>query len=176
MNVMLNLFKVSINDTRTTLVFLFYFSILTFLWRSSLSYRNQSIDLQSKSRDWFLYDMDFGHERANVNFEFMYLGNSHINLTCIFTTLNRYSGIFLSNYNLGRKVRRIFSVPPPFFSPLFSVEECEKKIKSERASFSVYITDISTLNKGDPKKSSQPFVQDCTTTQPALLTKRRLAK
>ena len=38
---------------------------------------------------------------------------------------------------------------------IFNVEECEKKIKSARASFSVRITDISTLNKvmkGDPKK------------------------
>ena len=37
---------------------------------------------------------------------------------------------------------------------IFNVEECEKKIKSARASFSVRITGISTLNKvtkGDPK-------------------------
>ena len=30
----------------------------------SLSYRNQSIDLLSKTMDWFLYDMDFRHERV----------------------------------------------------------------------------------------------------------------
>ena len=31
--------------------------LLTFSWRRpSLSYRNQSIDLQSKSMDWFLYE------------------------------------------------------------------------------------------------------------------------
>ena len=29
---------------------------LTLSWRRPLSYRNQSIDLQSKSMDWFLYD------------------------------------------------------------------------------------------------------------------------
>ena len=29
----------------------------------SLSYRNQSIDLQNKSQDWFLYDRDLRHER-----------------------------------------------------------------------------------------------------------------
>ena len=29
---------------------------LTLSWRSSWSYRNQSVDLQSKSMDWFLYD------------------------------------------------------------------------------------------------------------------------
>ena len=32
---------------------------LTLLWRRPLSYRNQSIDLQSKSHDWFLYDTNF---------------------------------------------------------------------------------------------------------------------
>ena len=30
----------------------------------ALSYRNQSIDLQSKSKDWFLYDNGFRHERV----------------------------------------------------------------------------------------------------------------
>ena len=38
---------------------------LTFSWRRSLSYRNQSIDLQSKSMDWFLYDRDLRHEKVN---------------------------------------------------------------------------------------------------------------
>ena len=32
----------------------------------SLSYRNQFIDLQSKSMDWFLYDRDHRHERAKL--------------------------------------------------------------------------------------------------------------
>ena len=32
-----------------------------------LSYRNRSIDLQSKSVDWFLYDNDLRHERANID-------------------------------------------------------------------------------------------------------------
>ena len=31
----------------------------------SFSYRNQSIDLQSKSMDWFLYDRDLRCERVN---------------------------------------------------------------------------------------------------------------
>ena len=39
---------------------------LTISWRMSLSYRNQSIDLQSKSMDWFLYDRDLRHERAKM--------------------------------------------------------------------------------------------------------------
>ena len=33
-------------------------------WRRPLSYRNQSIDLQSKSMDWFLYDNGLRHERV----------------------------------------------------------------------------------------------------------------
>ena len=40
---------------------------LTLSWRRSLSYRNQSIDLQSKWMNWFLYDSDFCHERVNLN-------------------------------------------------------------------------------------------------------------
>ena len=34
--------------------------------RRPLSYRNQSIDLQSKSMDWFLYDNGLRHERVNL--------------------------------------------------------------------------------------------------------------
>ena len=39
---------------------------LTLSWRRPLSYRNQSIDLQSKSLDWFLYDNGFRHERVKA--------------------------------------------------------------------------------------------------------------
>ena len=38
--------------------------VLTLSWRRPLSYRNQSIDLQSKSLDWFLYDNGLRHERV----------------------------------------------------------------------------------------------------------------
>ena len=37
---------------------------LTPSWRRPLSYRNQSIDWQSKSTDWFLYDNGLRHERV----------------------------------------------------------------------------------------------------------------
>ena len=37
---------------------------LTLSWRRPLSYRNQSIDLQSKSLDWFLHDNGLHHERV----------------------------------------------------------------------------------------------------------------
>ena len=39
---------------------------LTLSWRRPLSYRNQSIDLRSKSMDWFLYDNGLCHERVKV--------------------------------------------------------------------------------------------------------------
>ena len=39
------------------------FSILTLSWRRFLSYKNQAIDLLSKSMDLFLYDRDVCHEK-----------------------------------------------------------------------------------------------------------------
>ena len=39
--------------------------ILTLSCRRPWSYRNQSIDLQSKSIDWFLYDNGLRYERVN---------------------------------------------------------------------------------------------------------------
>ena len=41
-----------------------YSDSLTLSWRRPLSYRNQSIDLRSKSKDWFLYDNGLHHERV----------------------------------------------------------------------------------------------------------------
>ena len=38
----------------------------TLSWRRSLSCRNQSLDLRSKSMDWFLYDRDIRHERVKT--------------------------------------------------------------------------------------------------------------
>ena len=40
---------------------------LTLSWRRLLSYRNQSIDLWSKSMDWFLYDNGLRYERVKLN-------------------------------------------------------------------------------------------------------------
>ena len=40
------------------------FLTLTLSWRRPLSYRNQSIDLQVKLMDWFLYDNGLRHERV----------------------------------------------------------------------------------------------------------------
>ena len=44
------------------------YSHLTFSWQMSISYRNQSIDLQSKSMDCFLYNRDIRHERVKFSF------------------------------------------------------------------------------------------------------------
>ena len=41
---------------------------LTLSWRGPLLYRNQSIDLQSKSMDWFLYDNGLRHESVKKSF------------------------------------------------------------------------------------------------------------
>ena len=60
---------------------------LTLSWRRSLSYRNQSIDLLSKSMEWFLNDRDICHERV-INKE-----------KDIFTTLLRtYGDTFLRKW------------------------------------------------------------------------------
>ena len=40
------------------------FHRLTLSWGRPISYRNQSIDLRSKSVDWFLYDIGVRHERV----------------------------------------------------------------------------------------------------------------
>ena len=48
-------------------VLLTFMSIeLTLSWQRSQSYRKQSIHMQSKSMDWFLYDSDFRHERVKL--------------------------------------------------------------------------------------------------------------
>ena len=46
---------------------IFAYILLTLSWwRRSLWYRNQSIDLQSKSMDWFLFDNGLRHERVKI--------------------------------------------------------------------------------------------------------------
>ena len=63
-------FKICQNSQENTYVDLFFIKVaelrpatfLTLSWRAPLYYKNQSIDLQSKSMDWFLYDNDLRHE------------------------------------------------------------------------------------------------------------------
>ena len=57
-------FQYSYKDSRFLLIML-----LTLLWRRSLSYRNQYIDLQSKLMDLFLYDRDLRHQRVKLSAE-----------------------------------------------------------------------------------------------------------
>ena len=40
-------------------------------WWRSLSHKKQSINLQSKSVDWFLYDKELRHERVNGKHYFL---------------------------------------------------------------------------------------------------------
>ena len=41
--------------------------LLILSWRRSLSYRNQFIDMLSKSMEWFLYDRDLRHEKVSCS-------------------------------------------------------------------------------------------------------------
>ena len=59
------------------------FDILTISWRRYLLYRNQSLDLQSKSMDWFLYDRNFRHERVKLS-HFFQIKISNINICCLY--------------------------------------------------------------------------------------------
>ena len=50
------------------------FSYLTLSWRMSLPYKNQSVDSQTKSMDWFLYDWDLRLDRVKASsLDFSYL-------------------------------------------------------------------------------------------------------
>ena len=51
-------------------------SFNSFMTERSVSYRNQSINLLCKSKDWFLYDRDLRHERKVTLFLFcLTIGN-----------------------------------------------------------------------------------------------------
>ena len=54
-----------LNYTQVLLKGIMVEDLLTFSRRGPLSYRNQSIDLQNKSMDWFLYDNGPRLERVN---------------------------------------------------------------------------------------------------------------
>ena len=54
------------NDCYTLLVSLSFMKSLTLSWRRPLSYRNQCIDLQSKSVDCFLYDYGLRLEKVKL--------------------------------------------------------------------------------------------------------------
>ena len=58
---------------------------LTLSWRRPISYRNQSIDLQSKSMDWFLYNIGLRHERVNLSI--MVKNQSYLHFLVIYLQL-----------------------------------------------------------------------------------------
>ena len=60
-----NFFAIKNNDNDCSSSSINKNSHLTLSRRRPISYRNQSISLQSKSMDWFLYDIDLCRERVN---------------------------------------------------------------------------------------------------------------
>ena len=55
------LLKEHLNQNR---IAFYVLELLAFSWRRALSFRNQTIDLLSKSMDWFLCDRDLRHQRV----------------------------------------------------------------------------------------------------------------
>ena len=55
--------KCRIESKASALEYQDHVSLLTLSWRRPISYKNQSIDLRSKSMDWFLYDNGLCHKR-----------------------------------------------------------------------------------------------------------------
>ena len=70
-----------------------YVLVLTLSWRRSLSYRNQSNVLQSKSMDWFLYDRDLYHKSVNFDFSIVLLLGRSLHL--IMVKPSYATGLFL---------------------------------------------------------------------------------
>ena len=64
---------------------------LTLLWRRSFSYRNQSIGLQSKSMDSFLYEMDLRHERVKWEQYCIFITCNYGVTTCWWGDITVYS-------------------------------------------------------------------------------------
>ena len=56
--------KCRIESKASALEYPDHVSLLTLSRRRPISYKNQSIDLRSKSMDWFLYDNGLCHKRV----------------------------------------------------------------------------------------------------------------
>ena len=76
-------------------------SILNRSWRRFLLFRNQSIDLQNKSMDWFLYDKNLRHVRVHA----LLLGCIHWD---IFLDYDKIIDNYASIYQ-----RRMLLINPP---------------------------------------------------------------
>ena len=117
-------------------------------WRRPLSYRNQSIDLQNKSVDWFLYDIGLRHERVK---EEQACTSQEKNLVNILRNIR----CFLK----GILAWKIFSVPflilfqqSPFHSQYLNGPNGRQQIcKSEYITFPIWDDPFSTYPKFSEK-------------------------
>ena len=66
-----------------------YNQSLTISWRRSLSYKNQSIDLVSKSMDLFLYDRNLRHERVKDANGFLQYNSFSTEMLIVFKAMVR---------------------------------------------------------------------------------------
>ena len=86
--------------------------VLTPSWRRPLSYRNQYIDLQSKSMYWFLYDNGLRHERVKYcSVIINYVVIIQTLLFCIFPYWDTITAWKVSKYGV------IYGPYFPVFSP-----------------------------------------------------------
>ena len=69
------------------------FNPSTLSWQGPLSYRNQSIDLQSKSMYWFLYDNGLRHKRVK-----------HQPTNCL-SVFDHFVGLALKGLKISHRVR-----------------------------------------------------------------------
>ena len=82
---------------------------LTLSLQRYLSNRNQSIDLQSKSVDWFLYDRDLSHKRVNKLPLFNQLNSVLVNALILYplkTPVNFWFSSVFREYKMGTLVRK----------------------------------------------------------------------
>ena len=118
---------------------------LTLLWRRPLSYRNQSIDLQSKSIDWFPHDSGLRHEIVKHTFwnnsfakdryswkvvsckngvlkNFAKLSGKHLRQSLFFDKFHALSLLTLAHPTSGQRQWNFF-INSQFFSVFFKYHE-----------------------------------------------------
>ena len=104
-------------------------SSLTFSWRRSPSYRNQSIKLQCKSMDCFLYDKDLRHTR------FICSINQWIGFYVIGTSVVKE--LNLKNLLRNKEIIKLYRIEVLFFlyhhGSLISPFTYDKHIEEKRA-------------------------------------------
>ena len=77
------------------LVWLLFIYSVTLSWWRFLSYKTQSIDLQNKSVDWFLYDRNLCHERVKANSHYCRWSPYPMKIS----ERQRFSGVFRRHRN-----------------------------------------------------------------------------